>query len=112
MSSEQFIDYASGKTAKIAFKRAVDEALYDCGHAGYTGTIAEKDCFVMIPIPIELKAVYDGLAKGKTIPLGDVEDYIYHLFENEDKRIDDKWGPAGCMKIGPENFVFFGYASS
>jgi len=43
MSSESFVMTSAGKTAGQAFKRAVARALYDHGHAGYTGTIAEKD---------------------------------------------------------------------
>ena len=48
MGGEQFSVWETGKTAKEAFAGAVSEAQYDHGHAGYTGTIAEKSEFVMI----------------------------------------------------------------
>ena len=37
-----------GKTAGEAFRSAIEEAQYDHGHAGYSGTIAEKNDYVMI----------------------------------------------------------------
>lgn len=101
MGAEQFILESRGETAQIAFHKAVDEAAYEYGHGGYTGTIAEKNSFVMIPLPKE------------TNP----RDFIQKLFMDKDDRIDDKWGPAGCIHIGEaENgesiYVFFGWASS
>ena len=30
--------------------------------------------------------------------------------EVNDSRIDDKWGPAGCIKVGKGQFLFFGWA--
>ena len=34
--------------AKNAFRRAQEQACYDYGHRGYTGTIAEKELFRMV----------------------------------------------------------------
>lgn len=87
---------AKGKTAKEAFKNAVDEARYNYGHGGYTGSIAEKNEFKMIHVP-------EGM---------DPYEYVGVLIENDDKRIADKWGPAGCIKIRDDEYLFFGYASS
>ena len=95
MGSESFTHQAEGKTAKEAFNKAREEAFYDHGHSGYTGTIAEKESFVMIKLP-----------KGQ-----DAEDYANKLINKGDKRIDDKWGSAGCIKTGKNCYLFFGWAS-
>lgn len=96
MGAETFYSRSSGKTAKQAFKNAVEYASYQYGHAGYTGTIAEKDNFVVINLP-----------EGR-----DPEEYANHLIDECDERIDDKWGPAGCFKIAEDEYFFFGWASS
>jgi len=96
MGANSFYTTSQGRTAKEAFTNAVEDARYEYGHGGYTGTIAEKDRFVMIECP-----------KG-AIP----EEYAHELIDKEDYRIDDKWGPAGCISLGNEQFLFFGWASS
>ena len=94
MGSATFIhERQSEKTAEEAFRAARAEAQYDYGHAGYTGTIAEKDKFIMLP-----------LIEGKSL-----DDTIWHYIQ-KDERIDDKWGPAGCIKTD-DGFMFFGWAS-
>lgn len=96
MGADVFFTKAKGTTAKEAFRSAVDQAAYDYGHAGYTGTIAEKHDFTIIKVP-------EGWEPRK---------YADHLINVGDPRIDDKWGPAGCIQLGPEEFLFFGWASS
>lgn len=96
MGAETFFQTASGKTAREAFDNAVREALYNYGHAGYTGTIAEKQDYVVIGVPQEVSA----------------EDYALKLVDESDGRVDDKWGPAGCINLGEGCFLFFGWASS
>lgn len=96
MSSESFTHTSRGDTAEKAFHSAVSEAAYDHGHSGYTGTIAEKDSFVMIPLP-----------EGE-----DPYEYAEELIGDGDVRIDNKWGPAGCIDMGDNNYLFFGWASS
>ena len=96
MGADVFYNQSKGKTAKEAFDAAQEEAWYEYGQEGYTGTIAEKDSFKMIPLP-------KGISP---------RDYAYTLIENCDKRIDDKWGPAGCFDLGNGEFYFFGWASS
>ena len=97
MGADTFGAKAKGKTAEHAFREAVRRAEYDHGHAGYTGTIAEKDSYVMIPVPAEYKAR--------------PQDYARKLVEDSDPRIDDKWGPAGCIELGKDEWLFFGWAS-
>ena len=101
MSSTQFIQVASGKTAQQAFHEAVFQAEYDHGHSGYTGTIAEKDSFVEIPFPKTGKKNLEERAI----------DYANKLLDNDDSCIQDKWGPAGCIQFGKGKYVFFGWAS-
>lgn len=96
MGGEQFYTTSKGKTAKAAFEKAVKKAEYDYGHAGYTGTIAEKSEFVEIDLP-------EG---------DDPREFAEHLVGSSDERINDKWGPAGCIKIKDGEFLFFGWASS
>lgn len=110
MGAEQFSTTARGKTAQEAFDNARDEAWYDHGHAGYTGTIAEKPGFVMAVQGI----VYDGeglanaIADGEPRPVGVFKDTWQRLCN----AYEDKWGPALCIQTGPEEFLFFGIASS
>ncbi len=102
MGASVFFSTASGKSAKEAFRTAVDEAAWENGHGGYTGTIAEKDSFVMC---------------GDTVypTYNEAYDFANDLIDKEDRRIDDKWGPAGCVKYlanGETKYLFFGWASS
>ncbi len=97
MGAEVFITYSRGATAEEAFNEAVRRAQHDWGHSGYTGSIAEKDSFVIIKAP-----------KDTTNFSG----YADQLIEDCDSRIDDKWGPAGCIPVGEDKFLFFGWASS
>lgn len=82
MGANTFLTEARGSTAQEAFDSAVAAAQYDHGHSGYTGTIAEKSSFKVVT--------------------GDPDP----------DRFDDKWGPAGCIALGDDLFVFFGWASS
>ena len=116
MGAETFVVMKKGvfKDANEAFWQAVEDASYEHGHGGYTGTIAEKDSFKMLELP-----------KGKQIGKF-IEEC---LEENETGFWNDKWGPAACLEIkgsklaklrdesykGKRNFkayVFFGLASS
>jgi hypothetical protein len=95
MGAAQFVTPGKGKTAGEAFQKAVEQACHFYGHSGYTGTIAEKISF------IELKCPEDK----------DPFDYVSDLLDNDDPRIDDKWAPAGCVKIKDGEHLFFGWAS-
>lgn len=99
MGASTFENIAKGKTAAEAFDACVEEARYDYGHAGYTGTIAEKGSFVMIREP-KCNTVDEAIALANK------------LIDEGDPRIDDKWGPAGCIPLPDNQFLFFGWASS
>lgn len=96
MGAEIFYTTESGATVGKAFRRAVKKAEYEYGHAGYTGTIAEKDSYVVIDMPEGAEPI----------------DYALQLVHEGDPRVDDKWGPAGAIKISDNVWLFFGLASS
>lgn len=97
MGAQTFYQVGKGKTASEAFNNARQEALYEYGHRGYTGSLAEKPNFVVIELPA-----------GVT----DAQKYADELIDAGDDRIDDKWGPAGCIALGDNKYLFFGWASS
>lgn len=117
MGACNFEAYAIGKDAKSAFLKAREEAQWESGHGGYTGTIAEKDSFIMF---VRTPRKSWGKCVNELMDM-----------ETGNKTIDDKWGPAGCMDItkeiraelkagkrngpkiprGQKYFVFFGMAS-
>ena len=123
MGATTFYDVVKGSSAKDAFEKAVEEAQYEYGHGGYTGTIAEKDSFVMITPPF--KATITVTPEMTTTEIKALTrevrklfmDYAEQLIEDSDSRVDDKWGPAGCLEIKPSTkdsdgeYLFFGWAS-
>lgn len=62
---------------------------------GYTGSSSEKYSFVVLPTPGDV----------------DPEECVTRLLEREDPRVSEKWGPAGCLRVDAEEFLFFGCAS-
>lgn len=104
MGATTFYTLARGKTPDKAFRNAIHQARYDHGHSGYTGTIAEKYDYVLIPSPKKVTS--------------DEQRYQYaeELIRKRDRRVDDKSGPAGCIELSPADngdrrFYFFGWAS-
>lgn len=56
MGAQEFTTYQPGTDAEQAFRDAVDQARYEHGHRGYTGTLAEKYEYVVIsaqPVPLD-----------------------------------------------------------
>jgi hypothetical protein len=91
-----------GKDVKDAFNNAIDQARHDYGHAGYTGTIAEKHSFVMSSKPKTIKTdkwidhldnfMYD---ESVTPPMSKYTSYI----RSDVNVYDDKWGPALAFEL-------------
>lgn len=107
MGATVFKTFSVGYDIASAFRSEVEHAQYMYGHGGYTGTIAEKVDFIEIKVP-NGRDTYDYvdqlLAVGK------------YFNDNPDPRIEDKWGPAGGIKLrdledGRAEFLFFGIAS-
>lgn len=96
MGACTFKTVARGNSAKEALRNAIQDARYENGHGGYTGTIAEKDSLVMISKP-----------EGE-----DLYEFANRLIDEDDPRIKNKWGPAGCIKLDGDKYFFFGWASS
>jgi len=105
MGAEQFdhfiSDEKSGGDVNKARELATEEAAWDYGHAGYTGTMAEKDSHVII---------------GEPMSWEDAQNTAEKLMRDCDPRIDDKWGPAGAIRVvdtdNDNDWYFFGWASS
>lgn len=108
MGSYSFLNTVQGTDLNSAFQAAHSEALYEHGHRGYTGTIAEKqDCELrsaLIFTHEEANAFIYGSPQCGTPP--DIEENF-------------KWGPAFAIKIADDpqtrkhsGFIFYGYASS
>lgn len=101
MGAEYFENYSWNPDPQKAFNERVDQAAWDYGHSGYTGTIAEKNRFETVSAtPME-----EGAA---------LEQWAYKYCEEHNH---DKWGPAWhvpvCDKEGKIiGHFFFGYASS
>lgn len=101
MGALAFLDYGTGSSAIVALFALVMAAEDEHGDDGQTGTIAEKGELVMI--------------QEEPLKHLDAEELANKLIKENDSRIDDKWGPAGCIPIireGPEQqWLFFGWAA-
>lgn len=85
MGGTTFDHYAAGVDVASAFRDARDEAGYEHGHGGYSGTLAEKGEYVVITHTPMLDAEAHKMAND--------------LINKCDPRIDDKWGPAGAIPV-------------
>lgn len=122
MGASIFKTVADGSTAREAFGKAVQEAQWEHGHGGYSGTIAEKHSFVMIRDDAKSVAVRyasSGQTQAEWVvkdlndpdPVKQAHGIAEALMYMNDRRITDKWGPAGCIDLGNERWLFFGWAS-
>jgi hypothetical protein len=125
MGATTFSTTAVGKTADAAFTEARNEALYQYGHNGYTGTIAEKRSYQLITDSLEsIRARYERLPEPELrrfvlagLQEGKREYMAAALLDLNDPRIDNKYGPAGCIDLGPakdgkqHKYLFFGWAA-
>jgi hypothetical protein len=122
MGAEAFQTGAHGKTMDEAFNTAVNDAAYDYGHAGYTGTIAEKQGYYLIGVPQGFN--HDDMIEGmERAAYGDFitpawEAFIKTQGAQEAERAasiyNDKWGQCIAMRMQghPNRWCFAGYASS
>ena len=123
MGADQFTTRAYPGTLQAAFDAAHEEACYDFGHAGYTGSIAEKGSAVEFTLPttVTLSDALDALnesydymtrdASGSwvTVP-AKVPDWAPSNWARIAATYNDKWGPAVGIHT-PEGWVFTGWAS-
>lgn len=95
MGASTFTVFQQNPVAGDAFRTAVSNAQYEDGHSGYSGTIAEKTSYRIVPGP----ALSMGEARAKAAALINTEGYW------------DKWGPAGAIRVvGGERLAFIGGA--
>jgi len=97
MGAADFSVTVKAKTAKEAFHIATEEAKYMHGHGGYTGTIAEKYEFKIVPTS----------KKQKRTILKEMD----KLWDDSRSIVHDKWGPCACVKLPNDEWHFFGTAS-
>lgn len=112
MGAADFFTVSLGRTPHQAFDKAREEAQYLYGHAGYTGTIAEKGEFkFMGQVPTahwkKVPGWFDretykrdypkARLPGKPIPTK----YRQKVAQLVDT-YNDKWGPAICYEVTGE----------
>lgn len=97
MGATDFITAAPGKDAQEAFANARADAAYWHGHGGYSGTVYEKDSFVII--------------SAKPMTQAEAHTMADQMIQDDDARISDKWGPAGAILLDTGEWLFFGWAS-
>jgi hypothetical protein len=98
MGGTTFECTAKGDSVREAYDEAVRQAQYDYGHSGYTGTIAECDGYVVID-------------SAGPMDLDQASAFGRKLIDEDDRRISDKWGPAGAIALADGSWYFFGWAS-
>jgi hypothetical protein len=113
VGAQEFFQIGRGKTPQEAFDSAHDQAAYDYGHAGYTGTLAEKGGFTMITVPPGIPPKrYARLLVENALEDPLITPELKPKFREDFIEVDDKWGPAGCIKLNEGEYLFFGWASS
>jgi hypothetical protein len=80
VSANTFQTYSDGTDAQTAFHDAVEQAGWEHGHGGYTGTIAEKTDYVIIT--------------REPMSHDDASRLAGNLLHGDDPRVADKWGPG------------------
>jgi hypothetical protein len=118
MGATDFETTACGKSAAEAFRSAVERAQYDHGHAGYTGTVAEKDDFRVVDGEGAPSDAYKAVGYLQTAAYAeeladssDPEDQKasaarlikiprkYRRWAQLNAPDLDKWGPAACLEV-------------
>ena len=100
MAASAFFTKGWGRDARDAFRAAVEAARREHGGEGYTGTIAEKRSVVVM---------------GAAANWDEAERAARRMIEANDRRIDDRCGPAGAIQVGRGGgrgcWLLFGWAS-
>lgn len=87
MGAEQFEEWVTPEIdVQKAFSQAVSDARYSYGNEGYTGSIAEKNQFVVLTKQVLSEEQAQAMVRD--------------LMNKDDERIRDKWGPAGAIPYG------------
>ncbi len=95
MGAEYFTVTGSGANANVAFTRAKEQDLRENGTEH--SQLAGKASFVTFDLPEDDSAVERAY-------------YLAHTAKSEKAlEIQDKWGPVGCLRTGPLDYLFFGW---
>lgn len=84
--AQEFSGYAKGTSADAAFRKLRDDAKFDRGHGGYSGSIAEKSSF--------------KIRRSDPMTRAEADDFI-----SGDIDSNDKWGPAYAVPICEEKVL-------
>ena len=123
MGASEFINVAEGKTADEAFKKLVEQAQWEHGHAGYSGTIAEKRSIAEFSRPKGMRraTVIEAVRALRRIMHDDDGDPKTDAVQAKYPKLpigamfevyDDKWGPALAIQLRKGEYLFAGFASS
>ena len=123
MGADTYMHITKGKTAQECFKRLREQAQWEHGHGGYSGTIAEKNSYVEFTRPkgmrraTVLKVINElaeinfddyGLPQIEELELEYPALNISKMFQCH----EDKWGPSLCIEVTKGEYLFSGWASS
>ncbi len=110
MGAEVFYNRAKGTSARDAFQQEYENACYEHGHGGYSGTIAEKGSYTMSNKPKDIKAD-EWIEMVEDFDYDDKSQEHYSKLKKDYMIYDDKWGDALCVPTH-DGFIFCGWASS
>ncbi len=132
MGATDFYQVAVGKDVRAAFSMAQEEARYEYGNCGYTGSVAEKSGYRFIQAPTGCRAGVGVLVDWISHACCDELQLVPKQYRSWAKQFaaayEDKWGKALALelpyaqaaKFKAENglkgtrkkvFAFFGVAS-
>jgi len=102
-----------GESTSEVFERMHDNACYEYGHGGYSGTLAEKPGFATFRVNAGV-TIFDLINALED----EDRDLLAGMLQSPNSNLDgmleiysDKWGPAVHVVIEGTHH-FFGYASS
>lgn len=110
MGAEVFYNRRKGTSASELFREENENACYEYGHGGYSGTIAEKSSYSMSKKPSEIDAD-DWINMIEDFDYDDKDNVNYRALKKDYEVYDDKWGDALCVPTS-DGFIFCGWASS
>ena len=124
MGADSFEAHGTGETIAQAFNQVVDNAQYEYGHGGYSGTIAEKSSYVLAGPPPDgftlddmpvMLMLWDGGANDRSdVELAFIEQHGATKAQDLVGIYHDKWESAVAFNDpkDPHAWMFCGYASS
>ena len=119
MGGQSFFNIGIGKTPNEAFNHLSEEARYQHGHGGYTGTIAEKPGFQLLSTPPGVAALDMAKWVASYVPREyrdepwnknwkkEYPDTLESQIRRSHEIWSDKWGPALAYEIKGEELEAF-----